>query len=82
MSSLPSLLSGYRRDDTASVDSTDIRGLATACLGYVVERPQSKRYGQLEGCLLVDARVLPTGPSRPGCYRFTVVSFRLFSKSS
>lgn len=42
MLSLPGSLPGNRRDDTATVDPTDIRGLATACPGYVTERSRSK----------------------------------------
>ena len=76
------ILPGNRRDDTATVDPTDIRGLVTACPGYVAERPRSSGEGQPEGCLIVYSRVLLTGPSRPGRYRVTVVPFRSFDRSS
>ena len=68
MLSLHGTLSGDRRDDMATVDPTDIRGLATACPGFVAERPRSSGEGQPEGCLIVYSRVLLTGPSRPGVY--------------
>lgn len=41
MLSLSGLLPGIRRYDTATIDPTDIRGLATACPGYVAELPRS-----------------------------------------
>ena len=54
-----------RRDAVATVDPTDIRGLATACPGCVAERPQSRVEGQPERRLIVLSRILLTGPFCP-----------------
>lgn len=65
MKFLPDTLFGNRRDDTVTVDPTDIRELATACLGYVAERSRSNGEGQPERHLIVGSRVLLTGPFSP-----------------